>query len=89
MNKIEQLHLEVIKNQYDLELYESIEFIQDESKETASKSAEITEQIAIEFAEWLNKNASRNAQGAWEYFGNRFYEKTSKELYEEFLKTKQ
>jgi hypothetical protein len=39
---------------------------------------------AIEFADWLNKNASRNADGSWGYFGNIFYTKTSKELYDIF-----
>jgi hypothetical protein len=39
---------------------------------------------AIEFADWINKNASRNAVGIWGYFGNMFYTKTSKELYDIF-----
>ena len=39
---------------------------------------------AIEFADWINKNASRNAVGSWGYFGNMFYTKTSKELYDIF-----
>lgn len=39
---------------------------------------------AIEFADWINKNASRNAVGSCMYFGNMFYTKTSKELYDIF-----
>lgn len=39
---------------------------------------------AIEFADWINKNASINAVGSWGYFGNMFYTKTSKELYDIF-----
>ena len=50
MNKIEKLHLEVIENNFNNTsklLYQGI-------KDAASESAEITEQIAIEFANYLN-----------------------------------
>jgi hypothetical protein len=74
MNKIEQLHLEAITSVHD-------------DGESSIKSAEITEKIAIEFAEWrdvrlkeLNKWILNSVP-----MGNKF---TTKELYDEFIKTK-
>ena len=62
----------------------------------AKESAIITEQVAIEFAEWCNKPSSEDLrQGNVVYVpsGNFYWHKhekyTPKELFQEFLKTKQ
>jgi len=74
MTHIEQLHLDAI----------------------TSKSAEITENIACEFAEWLNDNSY-----CWNWYYKKYtrfwmahpipklYMKTTKELFQEYLKTKE
>ena len=79
MNKLEQLHLDAINNNICSESnYTKILG----KNEAASKSAEITEQIAIEFWAWMRENDTpENA----EMYGNF----TDKDLFQEFLKTKQ
>ena len=74
MNKIEQLHLDAM-------------IVKD--LQAAVKSAEITGQIACEFAEWI----ADSKKHGW---CKQLYEamivnkvKTTKELFQEFLKTKQ
>ena len=85
MNKIEQMHLDAM-------------IIKD--LQAASKSAEITEQIAIEFAEWIGTNRiggmlfTHSHDDVWEggYWNpdKRDYDPwTTKELFQEFIKTKQ
>ena len=81
MNKIEQMHLDTM-------------IVKD--LQSAVKSAEITEQIAIEFAEWCNTpNLEDIRQGNVVYVpsGNFYWHNhikyTLKELFQEFLKTKQ
>lgn len=86
MNKIEQLHSDAIK--------QSIQWVDwnladRQINETASKSAEITEQIAIEFLKW-----SYLSEEAQEYKGNLVFseidvDKMAKELFQKFIKTKQ
>ena len=69
MTHIENLHLEAIPDIFAWHLGKSLpEFI-------ASKSAEITEQIAIDFAEWLDMDEGEGT--------------TNKELFQEFLKSKE
>jgi hypothetical protein len=66
MNKIEQMHLDTM-------------IVKD--LQSAVRSAEITEQIAIEFSEWQQRLLfSENSD--W------LIDKTTKELFQEFLKTK-
>lgn len=81
MNKIEQMHLDTM-------------IVKD--LQSAVKSAEITEQIAIEFANWCNApNLEDIRQGNVVYVpsGNFYWcnhkKYTPKELFQEFLKTKQ
>lgn len=77
MNKIEQLHLDcmIVK---DLQ--------------AASKSAEITEQIAIEFAEFVTTypDKNKNIHGEMLHAKSKYDgAETTKELFREFLKTKE
>ena len=90
MNKLEQLHLDAIENNL-----EWLDKSKDKYSEAASKSAEITEQIAIEFAVWCAKNyvpilLSKELK-CWQKDNyqnkERFY--STQELFQEFLKTKQ
>lgn len=64
MNKIEQMHLDTM-------------IVKD--LQSAVRSAEITEKIAIEFIEWIWKNCDEEymSQHSWE------------NMFKEFLKTKQ
>jgi hypothetical protein len=87
MNKIEQKYLEIIKSQYDLELYNQLRFIQNKSEALASKSAEITEQIAIEFAIWLNKT-DEIIKNTKHIDFSKSDEDVAKELFNIFIKTK-
>lgn len=48
----------------------------------SQKTHPFSEENMIDFGEWLNKNASRNSTGTWQYFGNNFYTKTTKELFQ-------
>ena len=84
MNKIEQLHLDAIQNDNHIRKQLCVNDFgtSDLEKTVASKSAEITEQIAIEFWAWMRENdTSDNA----EQYGNY----TDKDIFQEFLKTKQ
>ncbi len=98
MNKIEQMHLDAIQNDKHIRKQLCVNDFgtSDLEKTVASKSAEITEQIAIEFAEWCNKpNLEDIRQGNVVYVpsGNFYWHKhkkyTLKELFQEFLKTKE
>ena len=93
MNKIEQMHLDAID--FNTIVHHDVPNDVDSIK-AASKSAEVTEQIAIEFAEWCNKpNLEDLRQGNVVYVpsGNFYWHNhkkyTPKELFQEFLKTKQ
>lgn len=74
MKKIEQLHLKAAggcdEYEHDLEL--------------ASKSAKITEDVAIGFAEWLSKYGYESCNENWMLNG---FCSSTKELFQEFLKT--
>lgn len=73
MNKIEQLHFEVI-SEAEFSNYSG----HSEGQETAAiKSAEITEQIAVEFADFYVSYCNKHGQTH------------SEEVFEEYLKTKQ
>jgi|LakMenEpi03Aug12_release.lakeMendotaPanAssembly.Ray.scaffolds.fasta_scaffold1064992_2 hypothetical protein len=56
MNYIEQLHLDAI-NDTEYELIKHSAIYQIDKDKAASKSAEITKQIAIEFAKWADRLA--------------------------------
>lgn len=76
MNKIEQLHLDAM-------------IVKD--LQAASKSAEITEQIAIEFQQWVEDDCFK-VIGTTKYrigtLDKSSIEYSIKELFQEFLKTK-
>jgi len=86
MNKLEELHLDgITQAEYSPEdkVPNYVGF--------AKESAKITEQIAIEFSEWVSKYD-------WVFMFDKNYwinddvskhPKTTKELFQEFLKTKQ
>lgn len=77
MNKIEQMH-------YYSGCFESREI-------AAIKSAEITGQIAVEFAEWMANNyvSMSTKRRDSEQFFYQGKEINAKNLFQEFLKTKQ
>jgi hypothetical protein len=88
MTHIEQLHLEAITS----EVYIITEYGQDQiadADKAAIKSAEVTENIACEFAEWINNRG-------YTLVANSFFKslidlngKSTKELFQEYLKTKE
>ncbi len=85
MKYLEKLHLDAIKYEEISCMTqdgEYIEFVENSNYyDVAVKSSEITEQIAIEFNEWQRDLVfSKNSQ--W------LVDKTDKELFQEFLKTK-
>ena len=89
MNKIEQMHLDA--TDFNTIVHHDVPNDVDSIK-AASKSAEITEQIAIEFAEWIGSNYfTQNDNEKWcselLYYSGCSY--STKELFQEFLKTKQ
>jgi hypothetical protein len=81
MNKIKKLYLDVVESK--------IAFTNTKLKNEliSSKSAEITEQIAIEFAEWISECEYVLSKDGWILDVDSF-EKSSKELFVEFLKEK-
>jgi hypothetical protein len=85
---LQELHLEAIENSYHTVYRNMNEEEEVNNEEAASKSAEITEQIAIEFALWI---ADTKKHG----YSKQLYEamivnkvSTPKELFQEFLKTR-
>lgn len=68
MNNIEQLHLDAIRSKV---FYDERKFQIDGDWDASLISAQITEQIAIEYGNWLDVNLPH------------------KELFKEFLKTKE
>jgi hypothetical protein len=73
MNYIEQLHLDAINNAEFVAAYSPIPLI--EKSIASKKSAEITENIACEFAKWLDDYQLSDYQ--------------YKLLFQEYLKTKE
>jgi hypothetical protein len=86
MNKIEQRHLYAIDtNISTIQLCNDDDIIIIVGKETSAfQSAEITEQIAIEFLEYYSRTATLDFQSSGENTG-----KSYREVYQQFLKTKQ
>lgn len=90
MNKLEQLHLDAIEKSHYGYGYSN-----DDKMQAASKSAQITENIAIEFAEWVDglgytntENCKWGSLGVWKSFNDESG-KTLKELFDIFLNEKQ
>jgi len=81
MNKIEQMHLDCISEVY-LDSFDEGGHTEMDCEKAASKSAEITEKIAIEFWAWMRENDTPDNA---EQYGNY----TDKDMFQEFLKTKQ
>ena len=75
MTHIEKLHLEAINNSKFEAHYSPIPQIAENV--AAKKSAEITEQIAIEFAQWVDRNKFN------------IFNLSFKELFQEYLKSKE
>jgi len=68
MDKLQQIHLDAMSYETTLQ--------------SASKSAEITKDVAIKFAEWLRFNCNETRIG-WQITGKQY---TDSEIFEEFLK---
>lgn len=81
MNKIEQMHYNSISKEY-LNSFDEGGHTEMDCEKVASKSAEITKNIAIEFADWLIKELILSSHG-------KYLSHTPQELFQEFLKTKQ
>lgn len=82
MDKLEELHFTHSKK---WDCYNDAPY----KENHALKSAQITEQIAIEFAEWLTREDSPYAVlygGSPERWGGESEDFTTKQLFEEFLK---
>lgn len=79
MNKIEQMHLDVMSSEVYVDFHDYNEPYVQNTVPAAFKSAEITKNIAIEFVKWYenrDKSIDENML-TWE------------DYYREFLKTKQ
>ena len=76
MNKIEKMHLDAIDSYTIVDHDVPIDV---DSIKAASKSAMVTEQIAIEFVEWIWINCDEKYMS----------QHSSESMYKEFLKTKQ
>ena len=92
MNKIEQLHLDAIKDEEaDCMTQDGdyIRFVENHNYyDVAIESTKITEQIAIEFMDWCRDNTVVDAAPK-PYHRKLQIRMTTKELFQEFLKTKQ
>jgi DNA-directed RNA polymerase specialized sigma54-like protein len=90
MKILQELHLEAIKDigdDWEDSLDKTVLTDYFDKKQAASKSAEITEQIAIEFAEWIDNKGYlyHPAFKVWMLTNKKF---TSEQLFQEFLKTR-
>ena len=90
MTHIEQLHLEAINDSKFKATYSPIPQIKESM--LVKQSAEITEQIACEFQEWINSFCYID----WDVQDKMYYEVPSgkaiydvKELFQEYLKSKE
>jgi hypothetical protein len=91
MTHIEKLHFDAFESDAIM-----ANLICGETERASKESAEITQRIAIEFAEWLNDNSY-----CWNWYYKKYTKyrmalpiaeldmKTTKELFQEYLKTKQ
>jgi len=79
MTHIEKLHLEAIQNDKSVRKQLCVNDFGTSKLEmiVAEKSAEITEQIAIEFAQWVDRNKFN------------IFNLSFKELFQEYLKSKE
>ena len=81
MNKIEQMHLDVMSSEVYVDFHDYNEPYVQNTVPAAFKSAEITQQIAIEFAKFcLNKAKDLDTHTVYHNTDN---------VFQEFLKTKQ
>ena len=78
MNKIERLHYSSVVNIY-LDAFKVGGNARMDCEKAAIQAATISEQIAVEFADWIRKNCTEKymSQHSWET------------IFQEFLKTKQ
>lgn len=89
MNKIEQLHRQAIESEvYVDESDYDVLFVANTDK-AAIKSAKITSQIACEFAEWIAYTKKHGGVKPLQEALIQYKIKTTEELFQEFLKTKQ
>ena len=79
MNKIEQMHLDVMSSEVYVDFHDYNEPYVQNTVPAAFKSAEITKNIAIEFVKWYENRDKKIDENmlTWE------------DYYREFLKTKQ
>lgn len=91
MNKIEQLHLDAIEDSYHTVYVNMNEVEEVNNNLAASKSAEITKQIAIEFQQWVEDDCFK-VIGTTKYrigtLDKSSIEYSIEELFQEFLTTK-
>lgn len=88
MQKLTDLHLDIIENHLVKEVYEEITLVldPDERENLASKSAEITKDVAIKFAKYVDSSSFYyNEKEIWKSTATEDV-KTSDKLFEEFLK---
>lgn len=87
MNKLEQLHLDVIANEFYISTQHSYEVIANKNN-AATACAEITEKIAIDFFEWMSNLSPvqmctvhpPDSEGSCG-----LYSKSKEQLFQEFL----
>ncbi len=89
MTHIEKLHFDAFESDAIM-----ANLICGETERASKESAEITQRIAIEFAEWLTKIEAypcinRELNGLWVMHPQDPKNYTPKELFQEYLKTKQ
>ena len=91
MNNLEQLHLDAIQHSFEYRQFEKVKSFEINQSKAASKSAQITENISIEFAEWVSKYD-------WVFVFDKNYwvnddiskkPESTKNLFDEFLKQRQ
>jgi hypothetical protein len=88
MTHIEKLHLDAITS----EVYIIPKYGQDEiadADKAAAKSAEVTENIACEFAEWINNRGYTQVEDGFFASLIDLNGKSTKQLFQEYLKTKE
>lgn len=83
MNQIEKLHLDVIRYEYN-DSFDEGGHTEMNCEKAAIKSAEITEQIAIEFLRYYHQTAELSFHSTGHNQG-----KPHKEIYQQFLKERQ
>ena len=89
MNKIEQMHLDAIQWEQSSDITQHgsiIEFVSsDNYYDLAVKSAEITQEIAVEFAEWIAYTKKHGGVKPLQEALIQYKVKSTKELFDKYL----